>query len=144
MIGIEIFVPGGILGAFGAAALIAACVIGFHIFPLWLGWLSLFAILALSGIALFAWMKYLPRSPIGKALSLSQKLTGRNKDESKWAPGMNGSALSELRPAGKALINGERVDVIADNGTWVQHDAPIEITKVQGNRIYVKETNVGN
>ncbi len=141
LIGIEIFVPGGILGTFGAAALITAVVIGFKSFPLWLGWLSLFIILGLSGLALFVWMRYLPRSPVGKALSLNQKLTGRNKDESPWTPGMKGTALSELRPAGKAMIEDNRVDVIADNGTWIKHDAAVEITKVQGNRVYVKETN---
>ena len=55
---------------------------------------------------------------------------------------MTGTALSELRPAGKALIDGKRADVIADNGTFIAHQASVEITRVSGNRIYVKEANV--
>ena len=142
LIGIEIFVPGGVLGIFGAMALIGAAIIGFNLFPLWAGWLSLFGILALSGLALFIWMKYLPSSPIGKALSLSKKIDKRDQDDSPWKPGMTGKTLCELRPAGKAMIDEKRVDVIADNGTWIDPHAAVEIARVAGNRIYVKEINV--
>jgi membrane-bound ClpP family serine protease len=145
LIGIEIFVPGGVLGIFGAAALIGAAVMGFTDpdFANWFGWVSLLVILTLTGLALFAWMKYLPKSPIGKALSLA----GKTKDlvpeeEAEWQKGMTGSALCELRPAGKAMIDDRRADVIADKGTWIAHDAPIEIVRVAGNRIYVKEIEI--
>jgi len=139
LIGIEIFVPGGVLGILGAAALIGAAGIGFIIFPVWLGWLSLLLILTLTGAAVFIWMKYLPQSPIGRALSLSQSITEKDQSDSPWTVGMKGSALSELRPAGKAMIEDQRADVIADDGTWIGHDASIEITRIAGNRIYVKE-----
>jgi len=139
LIGAEIFVPGGVLGIFGAAALIGAAVIGFSVFPPLLGWLSLLLILTLTVVAVFIWMKYFPKSPIGKALSLSQNITGRSHDEVPWTPGMKGAALSALRPAGKAIIEGQRADVIAD-GTWIKQNAPIEIIKVEGSRIHVKET----
>jgi len=141
LIGIEIFVPGGILGIFGAAALIGAAIIGFAIFPPWAGWLSLFVILGLAGLAIFIWMKYLPQSPIGRALSLSQGIDKKDHDDSLWKPGMTGISTSELRPAGKALIDGKRTDVIAENGTFIDHDTAIEIVRVSGNRIYVRETN---
>ncbi len=140
LIGIEIFVPGGILGLFGAAALLGAATIGFTIFPLWAGWLSLFAILALAGAAVFIWMKYLPQSPIGRALSLSQGIETQDRAVSLWQAGTKGTAVSDLRPAGKALIAGKRADVIADNGTYIAHDSAIEIVRVSGNRIYVKES----
>jgi len=142
LIGIEIFVPGGVLGIFGAAALIGAAALGFNIFPLWLAWLSVFVILTLAGSAVFIWMKYLPQSPIGKTLSLSQEIDKKDQDDSLWKPGMSGTAQSELRPAGKAMIEGRRADVIADDGTWIGHDAAIEIVRVSGNRIYVRESNV--
>jgi len=144
LIGIEIFVPGGILGIFGAAALLAAAIIGFNIFPLWAGWLSVFIILGLAGLAVFVWMKYLPQSPIGRALSLSQAIDKKDQDDSLWKPGMTGTALSELRPAGKAMIDEQRADVIADNGTFIEHNAAIEIVRVSGNRIYVQEVSVGS
>jgi membrane-bound serine protease (ClpP class) len=55
---------------------------------------------------------------------------------------MKGTALSTLRPAGKALIEGNRADVIAEEGTWIEQNAAIEVIKVSGNRIYVRATNV--
>lgn len=142
LIGIEIFVPGGVLGIAGAAALIGAAAIGFSIFPAWAGWLSLFLILGLAGLAVFIWMKYLPNSPVGKALSLSEGIRNRDHDDSTWKPGMRGTTLCELRPAGKAQIDGQRADVIADNGTWLAKDVSVEISRVSGNRIYVKERDV--
>lgn len=141
LIGLEIFVPGGILGIFGAAALIGAAVIGFTDpdFPSWFGWVSAFGILCLSGAAVFIWIRFLPTSPIGRVLSLTQEIEKKDRDDSPWKPGMVGTAASGLRPAGKALIEGRRADVIAENGTFIAHNAAIEIARISGNRIYVKE-----
>lgn len=141
LIGLEIFIPGGIVGFFGAAALIGAAVIGFAIFPPALGWLSLFLILALTALAVFVWMRFFPKSRIGKALSLAQNIESRDQDDSTWHPGMKGTALSALRPAGKAIIENRRADVIAGTGVWIEPNAAIEIVRVEGNRIYVKETH---
>jgi membrane-bound serine protease (ClpP class) len=137
LVGVEIFIPGGVVGIAGAAALIGAAVMGFMIFPLWLGWLSLFIILLLTATAAFVWMKYFPKSPMGKALSLTQHISKKDQDDSTWKAGMKGTALSILRPAGKALIEGRHADVVAD-GTWIEQNASIEIIKVEGNRIYVR------
>jgi membrane-bound serine protease (ClpP class) len=114
---------------------------GFMIFPPWLGWISLFFILVLTALAAFVWMKYFPKSPMGKALSLNQNITKRDQDDSLWRAGMKGLALSILRPSGKALIEDRRADVIAE-GTWIEQGAAIEIVKVEGNRIYVRKTDV--
>ncbi len=142
LIGVEIFIPGGVVGALGAAALIGAAVMGFMIFPPALGWLSLALILFLTGLAAFVWMKFFPGSPVGKALSLNQNISKKDQDDSPWKPGMKGTALSTLRPAGKALIEGNRADVIADDGTWIEQNAAIEVIKVSGNRIYVREIKI--
>ncbi|MCU0858653.1 MAG: hypothetical protein MUC65_09660 [Pontiellaceae bacterium] len=141
LIGVEIFLPGGVIGVLGALALIGAAVIGFNLFPPLFGWLSLFLILALSGLAAFVWMKYFPKSRVGRALSLAQNIDRKDQDDSQWKPGMKGTALSTLRPAGKALIEGRRADVVAD-GTWIDQNSSIEILRTEGNRIYVRKTNV--
>ncbi len=142
LIGVEIFIPGGVVGALGAAALFGAAVIGFSVFPPALGWLSLAMILLLTGLAVFIWMKFFPSSPVGRMLSLNQNISKKDQDESLWKPGMQGTALSTLRPAGKAMINGTRTDVLADDGTWIEQNVSIEIVKVSGNRIYVRKVDV--
>jgi membrane-bound ClpP family serine protease len=79
---------------------------------------------------------------MGKMLSLNQNISKKDQDDSLWKPGMKGTALSILRPAGKAMIEGKRADVIADNGTWIEQNAPVEVVTVSGNRIYVREQHV--
>lgn len=51
--------------------------------------------------------------------------------------GMQGIALSILRPSGKARINDKEYSVIAD-GSFIDKECAIEVTKVKGNNIYVK------
>ena len=142
LVGVEIFIPGGIVGAAGAAALIGAAALGFMIFPLWLGWLSLLFILVLTAAAAFVWMKYFPKSRMGKALSLNQNISKKDQDDSAWKSGMKGIALTTLRPSGKARIEDQLADVIAENGTWIEQNAAIEVIKVAGNRIYVREIKI--
>lgn len=136
LIGAEIFVPGGVLGTAGAVALIAAAVIGFSIFPPFAGWLSLFLILFLAALAVVAWMKFFPSSPIGKSLTLAQNLARGSDTNASWKPGMQGVARSTLRPSGVAEFGTRRADVIA-RGTWIDANTLIQIVKVEGNRIYV-------
>ncbi|MGH7830627.1 MAG: NfeD family protein, partial [Candidatus Binatia bacterium] len=51
--------------------------------------------------------------------------------------GKGGTAVSPLRPAGIAEIEGERVDVVSD-GELIDSGAPIVVTRVDGNRIVVR------
>lgn len=139
LVGVEIFIPGGVVGTLGAMALVGAAVLGFIIFPPVFGWLSLLLILVLTALAAFVWMKFFPKSPMGRVLSLNQNISKKDQDDSLWKPGMKGTALSTLRPAGKAMIDGKRADVIADDGTWIEQNAPVEVVKVSGNRIYVRK-----
>ena len=51
--------------------------------------------------------------------------------------GKCGTAASPLRPAGLAYIDGERVDVVSD-GEFIDAGAPLEVIRVDGNRIVVR------
>jgi membrane-bound serine protease (ClpP class) len=51
--------------------------------------------------------------------------------------GKRGIAASTLRPAGLAHLNGTRVDVVTE-GEYVEADEPIEVIRVDGNRIVVR------
>ncbi len=52
--------------------------------------------------------------------------------------GKQGFAITKLRPAGIALINDEKIDVMAE-GNLIEKDRPIEVIKVEGNRVVVRE-----
>jgi membrane-bound serine protease (ClpP class) len=49
-----------------------------------------------------------------------------------------GEALSPLRPAGLALLGGQRVDVVAES-SWIPAGARIRVIEVAGNRIVVRQ-----
>ena len=53
--------------------------------------------------------------------------------------GRTGTALSPLRPAGIADIDGARVDVVSDGG-FIEAGTPIEVTRVDGNRVVVQRS----
>ena len=72
------------------------------------------------------------------ARSVPSTASGR---EATWrfAPDMArlGTAVSPLRPAGIANIDGTRVDVVSD-GSFLDPGTPIVVTEVEGNRIVVR------
>lgn len=51
-------------------------------------------------------------------------------------PGKTGRALTTLRPAGAAMIDGERVDVVTD-GEFLPADTEIRVLAVEGMRVVV-------
>ena len=92
----------------------------------------------------FALLRVLPHLPFGRRLVLE---TGMEADlgyvsapesDRQWL-GRTGTALSPLRPAGIAEIDGVRVDVVSDGG-FIDAGTPIEVTRVDGNRIVVRRS----
>ncbi|MDP1571208.1 MAG: NfeD family protein [Vicinamibacterales bacterium] len=110
-----------------------------------LGRVALSLLLAMAGA--LAFVRFLPRLPFGRRLVLS---IGMDADEGyvstpehdpQWL-GRLGTALSPLRPAGIADIDGARVDVVSD-GAFIDAGSPIEVTRVDGNRIVVRRARSG-
>ncbi len=63
--------------------------------------------------------------------------------EQELAPlvGKEGVAQSELRPAGLALIDGKRVDVVTE-GSLIPPAARVRVVAVEGNRVVVRRVQV--
>jgi len=60
----------------------------------------------------------------------------QNKEEAQLL-GKMGVAVSMLRPSGEAKIDGRRYDVMTE-GEMIEKDTPIEVRRVEGNRIVVR------
>ncbi len=54
--------------------------------------------------------------------------------------GQVGGTVSVLRPSGKARIGESLVDVVSD-GPFINLGAPVEVVRVEGNRVFVRETD---
>ena len=93
-------------------------------------------------IASLIMLRFLPRMPFGRRLILETGLPAQQgyasapESDKIWL-GKGGTAISPLRPAGIAEIDGERVDVVSD-GEFLEPGVPIVVTRVDGNRIVVR------
>ena len=137
LIGMEIFIPGGILGVFGSIAWIAAAIVGLRSFPEPWNLVSTIALLLMGILTFVVWIRYFPKSRMGKILSLEDNTAAYKSHKSvDRAVGAEGKALSTLRPSGIAIIDGKRVDVVAD-GEWIEAGDPIRISSTSGGHVSV-------
>ena len=147
---LEVFViPGfGIAGALGIVAVIGGLVLSMlgsgatAQFMLLTAARVVFALI-FALVASLVLLRYLPKLPLGRQLVLQTGLdTGRGfvstpESDLHWL-GRSGRAGSTLRPAGIAEFDGQRVDVVSE-GEYIDAGEPIEVIRVDGNRIVVKK-----
>lgn len=139
LIGIEIFIPGGILGIIGSVFWVIAAFLGWNNFDYPYNGLSAFAIVILLILTIYVWIKFFPKSKIGKSLTLNDVIDeSASYAESDLKIGDEGVAISTLRPAGIALINDQRLDVISDS-SWVEKNSKIRVIDVQKGHIEVEK-----
>lgn len=139
--GIELFVPGGILGIIGACFLLIAIFLGFQesVFGARGGALSAVAIFAgLCGYIVLV-LKLFPHSFFGRRMTLAQdmslsKASDNSEDD---LLGQTGIAHSDLRPAGIVVFGKRRIDVIAD-GSFIPRGASVKVIRVEGARVMVQ------
>ncbi len=130
-----IALPGGIAGIFGIG------LIGFGVWQTY----ALFGsatgtIVLLCSIALCTLMMILfLRKRTWQRFSLNEEVASRvNEIEPTVKVGTRGTTISRLAPTGKALIDGEQMEVHAVN-KFIDPDHPIEVVAVEGYRIDVVE-----
>jgi membrane-bound serine protease (ClpP class) len=138
LIGTEIFIPGGILGILGSIAWISAAVVGLRRFPPPWNTLSAFALLFVGILTFVVWIRYFPKSRIGRSLSLSDS-SGNFKAHAandELTVGLVGEAVSNLRPSGIARFADKRVDVVAA-GEWIEAGQAVRISATTNGHISV-------
>jgi membrane-bound serine protease (ClpP class) len=147
---LEVFViPGfGFAGLLGIAALLAALVmsvVGSGATPefVMLAAGRILVSLLAAVLASFVMLRFMPRTPFGRRLILDtglgagQEYGSAPEGDVRWL-GKRGRASSPLRPAGIADIEGARVDVVSE-GEMIEPGTPVEVTRVDGNRIVVRQ-----
>ncbi len=150
---IEIFViPGfGIIGVIGIGMMVTGLFLGLvSDFQLNDSTLVSTAIIQLAsvfvgtGIFAFAMSKFLPKMNAWNKMILQEHISSKSgyasKANFKHLVGVEGVALTDLRPAGNAIINGNRVDVVTE-GNYINHDSPIIVKSVEGSKIVVDLKN---
>ncbi|RSK29383.1 nodulation protein NfeD [Bacillus sp. HMF5848] len=137
----ELFVPGGILGLIGAVAVIASIFVASdNVTHMAVSLLVAIGLAILGSIIMFR--------VFGKRIQLFRRLilADSTNTESGYVSntnrldliGLTGTAMTDLRPSGMALIHNERLDVVSEGQFIRQHDI-IKIVKVEGSRIVVRK-----
>ncbi len=99
--------------------------------------------IVLSIIGAFVIVKLAARSRTVRSVGLSFNQKGYIAPEDHTGLiGKEGVALSPLRPAGVALIEGNRVDVVTE-GEFIEQNTPIRVLGVEGTRVIVTRKEKG-
>jgi membrane-bound ClpP family serine protease len=142
LIGLELILPGGILGGIGALSLAAGLGGLFYVYGPMLGIVGGLLAILLLWLGASMWFKYYPRTAGGKSF---QALT----DTSNWISydqdltallGKTGRCHTQLRPCGTVIIDGKRHDVLT-RGELIAAKSTVKVVEVTGNRIVVEEVN---
>lgn len=126
----EAMMPGIIMGVVGFGALITSVVFGFtHHWAIGAG-----QIVLAVGLVMPAFVIGLRRVTLKASLGEGGSFA---RDYSAYVD-REGETQTELRPAGVVVIDGRKVDVVTA-GEQIERGKRVRVTKVEGNRIVVKE-----
>jgi membrane-bound serine protease (ClpP class) len=138
---LEFFIPGGIAGAIGFIAVIAS----FFVASDNMVHMGISILIALSASIL---LSILMIRVFGKRMKLFKRiiLTDSTSTEKGYVSnknrleliGVEGIALTPLRPSGTILVEDERIDVVSE-GAFISKDTRVRIIKTEGSRIVVRE-----
>lgn len=136
----EIILPSG-----GLLSVMAMGLFGYSLYLVFaevstsMGMTLVIADIILIPVLVIVGLKLLARSPVTLHTQLSKE-----NGVSSQAPelenylGKEGKALTDLHPAGTALIDGKRLDVVS-RGEYVERDSALLVIAVTGNQIIVRE-----
>ncbi|MDM5249312.1 NfeD family protein [Lysinibacillus sp. G4S2] len=140
----EFFVPGGIVGILGGLLILLSLILaGANMMQMII---AIFIALIVAIIGMVILMKF-----FGKKLHVLNKLIllDATTTEEGYVSNVNrtellgkvGKTLTPLRPAGTMLFGSERIDVVSEGG-YVDAEKHVEIIKVEGSRIVVRQTEI--
>ena len=140
LIFVELFIPGMVAGICGAIALLAAIVLSYANYGAEKG-NAMLAVVLLASVVFFAWwMRAFFQSRLGRRWTLQETVPqDPNPQRFSGLENQLGRALTSLRPAGTALVDGRRIDVIAESGL-IEAGEPVRVVRVEGPKVVVRKT----
>jgi membrane-bound serine protease (ClpP class) len=102
--------------------------------------IQLAASLTSTFIIIIILLRFLPKSTMLNKLVLQDKVEAKSgyadKEVFPDIIGVVGTALTDLRPSGAAMINGKRIDVVTE-GDYIDHGSEIIVKIAEGSKIVV-------
>ena len=92
-------------------------------------------------IMLVLWLKFFTRAKFVKRHLLEGEIDGTQEYEQyKELLDKTGTAETDLRPSGKARLDGRKRDVLAETG-MIERGTNVKVVKVEGSRVIVRAVN---
>lgn len=137
----EFFVTGGILGLLGVGSIIGSLFLsGYDIGHMSLSIAIAFVVAVVAAVVLF-------RS-IGLEKGIFRRIVLQDRTSTELGyvssvsrmelMGLEGITVTPLRPAGTALLDGERIDVVSEGG-FIEENKRVKVVNVEGMRVVVRE-----
>jgi membrane-bound ClpP family serine protease len=145
VLGALVLIAEFVLPSAGILTVIAAFLIGYSLYMVFTGistfagYMFILADIFLLPVVVFAGFKLMASSPVTLKSSLSRDAGYSSQSETLtgWLD-KTGEAITDLRPAGTARIDGKRVDVVS-RGEYISKGSLVRVTTVDGNRVVVRE-----
>ncbi len=139
---VEVFAPGfGLPGISGLILTVVGVVITWNTYGAVAGLAATLIALALAGIAISMSLKSAANGKLSRsALILNEVTPPVDHEENDALLGKTGKTVTVLNPVGFAEFDGVRLNVVSE-GSYLEKDKPVQVTKVEGNKIIVREVN---
>lgn len=146
ILGVVVIIAEFILPSMGILTVAALGLFGFSIYMVFThvsvmaGFVFVAIDICLLPILVIIGIKGLAASPVTLRTTLDSN-DGAQSQPPEWIQliGTSGTAATDLHPAGTALLNGRRYDVVS-RGDFITKESLITVIATEGNRIVVKKT----
>jgi membrane-bound serine protease (ClpP class) len=136
LLALETILPGLVAGAAGLVCLLTSVILAYHQLGVQAGNTVLALVSGLLILGVFLWFRFFPRSRLGRNF-VSKGVVGEIRAEQTGLLHHTGTAVTNLRPSGTALIDGRRIDVVTE-GAMVEPGSPVRVVAVEGMRVVVR------
>lgn len=145
LVGVVVIIAEIILPSAGLLSMLAIGILGYSLYIVFRD-ISTFAGVVFVGAdiliiptLIIIGLKMLAQSPVTLRTELSsdEGVTSQSPELGKYID-KEGKAITGLRPAGTALIDGKRVDVVS-RGEYIEKDSDLLVTAVTANQIVVRK-----
>ena len=140
LIAVDFYLPGFVLGSIGILMMLGAVVLCYRTYGLNWALGAFLGELALGGATAYVAIKYGSQTAAGRKMILSHDQTAQRASAvpDSGLVGREGVAQTVLRPSGMALLDGKRLDVVAESGV-IGPGSAVKVVAVEGTRIVVQK-----
>jgi len=135
---LELFLPGGIIGAIGLLFMGVALYLAYAAYGMDGLAYTLLAEIGIIGIGIYLWARYFPKSSLGRRLSIHEVVEDEDfRHRLDMLKGKTGEVVARCRPSGIVEIEGKRYDVVSE-GNLLEPGTKVTVIKVEGTRVVVR------